>query len=245
MARKKEMLLVIDTETCNTIDQPFCYDIGYAVCDRNGNIYEERSYVVAEMFIDNKELMKSAYYAEKLPQYWEDLKNGKREMKSIFNIRKQILEDMKKYSIRKVGAYNMAFDKRALNTTLRYCSKSKLRWFFPFRTTYFCIWHMACQVIMNQMSYVKFALQNGLESTSGNIQTSAESCYKFLKKQIDFVESHTGLEDVKIEVEILAECYKKHKAMKTEIYPACWRIPQRKRKEMDLKKTFKKGIDKE
>ena len=88
--RKKELFLVIDTETTNTIEQPLCYDIGYAICDRKGNIYEERSNVVAEMFIDHKVLMISAYYAEKLPQYWEDLKNGKREMKSIFNIRKQI-----------------------------------------------------------------------------------------------------------------------------------------------------------
>ena len=240
MARKKELLLVIDTETCNTIEQPLCYDIGYAICDRSGKIYEERSFVVAEMFIDHKDLMESAYYAEKLPQYWEDLKNGKRTMKSIFNIRKQILEDMKKYSIRKVGAYNMGFDKRALNNTLRYCSKSRFRWFFPFGTKFFCIWNMACQVVMNQISYIKFAIQNGLENPSGNIQTSAESCYKFLKKQVDFVESHTGLEDVKIEVEILAECYRKHKKMSTEISPSCWRIPQRKRKEMDLKKTFKK-----
>jgi hypothetical protein len=104
---------------------------------------------------------------------------------------------------------------------------------------------MACQVVMNKATYIKFALKNGLESPAGNIQTSAESCYKFLKNQIDFVESHTGLEDVKIEVEILAQCYKEHKKMTTEISPSCWRIPQRKRKEMDLKKTFKKGVDKE
>ena len=93
---------------------------------------------------------------------------------------------------------------------------------------------------MNKATYIKFALKNGLESPAGNIQTSAESCYKFLKNQIDFVESHTGLEDVKIEVEILAQCYKEHKKMS----PSCWRIPQRKRKEMDLKKTFKKGLTK-
>jgi hypothetical protein len=244
MARRKELFLVIDTETTNTIEQPLCYDIGYAICDRQGNIYEERSYVVAEMFIEHKDLMKSAYYAEKLPQYWEDLKNGKREMKSIFNIRKQIKADLKKYSIRKVGAYNMGFDKRALNNTIRYLSKSKHRWFFPFGTKFFCIWNMACQVVMNKATYIRFALKNGLESPAGNIQTSAESCYKFLKNQIDFVESHTGLEDVKIEVEILAQCYKEHKKMTTEISPSCWRIPQRKRKEMDLKKTFKKGVDK-
>ena len=33
MARKKEMYLVIDTETCNTLEQPLVYDIGYAIAD--------------------------------------------------------------------------------------------------------------------------------------------------------------------------------------------------------------------
>lgn len=234
--RKKELLLVIDTETANTINQPLCYDIGYAICDRQGKIYLERSFVVAEIFLDNKDLMTSAYYAEKLPQYWEDIKNGTRTLKSIFNIRKQIHEDMKKYNIKKVGAYNMGFDKRALNNTIRYCSQSRFRWFFPFGTTYFCIWNMACQVVLNQVSYIKFALQNDFVSASDNVQTSAECCYRFLKKQIDFIESHTGLEDVRIEIEILAKCYAMHKKMNIEISPSCWRIPQKVRKEKKLNK---------
>ena len=238
MARKK-YFLVIDTETCNTLEQPFCYDVGYAVCDRMGNMVVKRSFVVAEMFLDNKDLMKSCYFAEKIPQYWEDIKNGKRELKSIFNIRKQIKADMREYKVRMVGAYNMGFDKRALNNTIRYCSKSLVRWFFPFGTEYFCIWHMACQVIMNSVKYIKFALQNGFESESGNIQTSAENCYRFLTDSVEFVESHTGLEDVEIEVAIMAECYKKHKKMSKKINPACWRIPQRKRKELELREVFR------
>lgn len=239
MSRKKEWYLVIDTETCNTIEQPLPYDIGYAICDRYGNIVVERSFMVAEIFIDHKDLMKSAYFAEKIPQYWEDLKNGKRELKSIFNIRKQIHADMKNYKVKKVGAYNMGFDKRALNNDIRYCSKSFFRWFFPFGTEYFCIWNMACQVLLNSTSYVKFALQNGLVSDKDNILTNAECCYQFLTKNLDFKEEHTGLEDVRIEVDILAKCYSTHKKMDKSINGACWRLPQRKRKELDLREVFK------
>lgn len=240
MSRKKEWYLVIDTETCNTIEQPLPYDIGYAICDRYGNIVIERSFMVAEIFINHKDLMKSAYFAEKIPQYWEDLKNGKRELKSIFNIRKQIHTDMKNYKVKKVGAYNMGFDKRALNNDIRYCSKSFFRWFFPFGTEYFCIWNMACQVLLNSTSYVKFALQNGLVSDKDNILTNAECCYQFLTKNLDFKEEHTGLEDVRIEVDILAKCYSTHKKMDKSINSACWRLPQRKRKELDLREVFKK-----
>lgn len=238
MARKKEMFLVIDTETANTIEQPLPYDIGYAICDRYGNIAVERSFVVAEIFLDHKEMMKSAYYAEKLPKYWEDIKNGTREIKSIFNIRKQIKADMKEWNVKKVGAYNMGFDKRALNNVIRYCSKSMIRWFFPFGTEYFCIWHMACQTILNSATYIKFAMQNGLVSEKNNILTNAEGCYQFLTKQIDFIESHTGLEDVKIEIEIMAKCFSTHKKMDKKINSACWRLPQKKKKEMELRKVF-------
>lgn len=238
MSRRKEMYLVIDTETCNTVEQPLPYDIGYAICDRMGNIEIERSFVVAETFLDMKDTMKSAYFAEKIPQYWEDIKNGIREIKSIYKIRKQVAEDMKTYGVKKVGAYNMGFDKRALNNVMRYTTKSFCRWFFPFGTEFFCIWNMACQTLLNTTTYVKFALANGLESDKGNILTSAESCYKFLTNSVDFEESHTGLEDVRIEVEIMAKCFATHKKMDKKINSACWRLPQRKRKELDLREVF-------
>jgi hypothetical protein len=238
MSRKKEWFLVIDTETCNTIEQPLPYDIGYAICDRMGNIALERSFVVAEMFLDHKDLMKSAYFAEKIPHYWEDIKKGTREIQSIFNIRKQILADMKAYKVKKVGAYNMGFDKRALNNLIRYCSKSFLRWFFPFGTQYFCIWNMACSTLLNTTSFVKFALKNGKISDKNNLLTSAEVCYQFITDNVDFTEEHTGLEDVRIEVEILARCYKTHKKLSKEINSACWRLPQKKRKELELRKVF-------
>lgn len=239
MARKKELYLVIDTETCNSIEQPLPYDIGYAICDRYGNIFLKRSFVVAEMFIDRQDLMQSAYFAEKIPQYWEDIKQGKRVVKTLWQIRKTLHKDMKEHGVKKVGAYNMGFDKRALNNITRYTTKSWCRWFFPFGTEYFCIWNMACQVILNSSSYVKYALKYNLVSEKDNILTSAECCYRFLKKNIDFLESHTGLEDVEIEIEIMAKCFSTHRKMNKEIYSACWRLPQRKKKELELREVLK------
>lgn len=229
MSRTKEMYLVIDTETCNTIEQPLPYDVGYAICDRYGNIVLEKSFVVAETFLDMAEAMQSAYYAEKIPKYWEDIKNGTRVVKSIWNIRRELHSDMKTYGVKWVGAYNMGFDKKALNNVMRYTTKSFCRWFFPFGTKFFCIWHMACQTLMNSRNYIRFAKENGLESEKGNILTSAESCYRYLKNMVDFSESHTGLEDVKIEIEIMAKCFATHKKIDKSINSACWRIPQAKR----------------
>lgn len=235
---QKEYFMVLDTETANSVEQPLPYDIGYAICDRQGNVEIARSFVVAEMFLDNKDLMQSAYFAEKIPQYWEDIKSGKRELKTFYNIRKQLKEDMKAYGVTKVGAYNMGFDKRALNNDTRYITKSFLRWFFPYGTEFFCIWNMACSVILNRPSYIKFALENGFVSEAGNIQTSAECAYRYITKDTDFVESHTGLEDVLIEVAIMAYCYRQHKPFENSINSACWRKVQRARKEMELKQVF-------
>jgi hypothetical protein len=56
MARKN-MYLIIDTETCNSVEQPIPYDIGYAICDRQGKIYVKRAFVVAEIFCDLSDVM--------------------------------------------------------------------------------------------------------------------------------------------------------------------------------------------
>ena len=66
--------IVLDTETTNSLDDPIAYDIGWAVVDENGEVYETASYVVADVFLD-KELMESAYFADKIPQYWEDIQD--------------------------------------------------------------------------------------------------------------------------------------------------------------------------
>ena len=231
MSRRKEMFLVIDTETCNTVEQPLPYDIGFAICDRMGNIAEERSYVVAETFLDMKDTMKSAYFAEKIPQYWEDIKNGTRKIKSIYKIRREVKDLMNKYNVKKVGAYNMGFDKRALNNVMRYTTKSFCRWFFPFGTEFFCIWHLATQTLLQQKTFFKMAEKNNWFSEKGNLLTNAEVTYNYIKKMSDFKEEHKGLEDVRIEVEIMAHCFRQHKKMNTNINTSCWRLVQKAYKE--------------
>ena len=90
-----EKYIMLDTETTNSLDDPICYDVGFAVVDREGTIYETHSFVVAEVFL-NEELMASAYFIEKVPQYWEDIKKGTRKLAKFNTIRKVLAETMKK-----------------------------------------------------------------------------------------------------------------------------------------------------
>ena len=49
-------------------------------------------------------------------------------------------------------------------------------------------------------------------------QVKAEVLYKYITGNLDFVESHTGLEDVLIEAQILKYCFAKHKKMRKECF---------------------------
>ena len=127
-----KFVCVIDTETANSVEQPLPYDFGWAVLDtETGKIVRKFSFVCAEIFFD-KELMAQAYFAEKIPMYWDDIANHERTLKKWFNIKKQIAEDCKTYGVKYACAHNASFDNRALNTTQRYQTTSKFRYFMPF-----------------------------------------------------------------------------------------------------------------
>ena len=200
-----EKYIMLDTETTNSIDDPICYDVGFAVVDRKGAIYETHSFVVAEVFL-NEELMASAYFIEKVPQYWEDIKNGTRKLAKFNTIRKVLAETMKKYNTNIVIAHNARFDYRSTAKTQRYLTKSKYRYFLPYGTEVWDTLKMAREVLKNDVDYDNFCYDNNYVTKRGCKRYTAEILYRFFTGDNDFVESHTGLEDVTIEKVIFAEC---------------------------------------
>lgn len=232
--RINENILVLDTETANDISFPLPYDLGYKIFNKKGEVKEIRSFCIYEIYVQQKEMMKTAYYADKLPEYEKELKNGERKLVRLNTARKIILADMKKYKITRVYAYNMGFDRRALNNDRKFVTRNRYKEFFPDTTEFRCIWNMACQVLLARPSYIKFALANGYVSPSNNILTNAECCYRYITKDTSFEEVHKGIDDVHIEAEILLACFRQHKRMDTKPYSACWMMVQRKRAEMGV-----------
>ena len=188
--------------------EPYSY---YKVTDRYGRSYHKESYMVADLFLENKDLLDTAYYKEKLPKYWEDYHEGTRKLVSFMTLWKAVSRIMAEYGITEVYAYNAYFDLSGLNRTLRYITKSRYRYFFPYGTKVFCIWHIACQTILLQKSFFKFVDKYNLLNNKGNVPTSAEICYKYITYNPDFEEEHTGLADVEIETLILAKCLAQQK----------------------------------
>ena len=225
--RRMDYSIVIDTETCpvdKTLEQVlptnmWVYDCGFAVINkRTGEVFETWSFVNADIFLDEKQLMKSAYYANKIPMYWEDIKNGKRILTSFYNIRKQLVECCERYNVKKVFAHNMRFDYGTLNTTQRWLTKSKYRYFFPYGLEICDTMKMARDVVCKMPSYRRFCEENNYLTVRGQLRVTAEILYRFITKDTTFVEKHTGLEDVLIEKEICHYCYKQHKKMRTGLW---------------------------
>jgi DNA polymerase III epsilon subunit-like protein len=197
--------LMLDTETTNELECPFCYDIGFSAITDNGKVLEKHSYVVADIFLD-KELMSSAYFADKIPQYWEDIKSGKRLLRKWSTIRAIVRDVMAQYGITTIIAHNMRFDYCSTNTTQRYLTCSKWRYFFPYGTKFACTLKMAREVFGKDETYIKFCEEHEYTTSYGKPRFTAEILYRYLTNNLDFVESHTGLEDVEIEMEILLAC---------------------------------------
>lgn len=230
MNRKKKYL-VLDTETCNELSCPLVYDIGFAVCDKDGHIYEQGSYIIKEVFFGMADVMKSAYYANKISSYFVAISTGQINVCGLWDIRRIIHKVCEDWGITEIRAYNAHFDVNALNNTMRYLTKSRCRYFLPYKMPIGCIWNMACNTLYNRPTFFKFCLENNLFSNRGNLSTSAETGYRYLTQDTDFEEKHTGLEDVLIEVQIMARCYKTHKKIENAVNRLCWRIPTKAYKE--------------
>ena len=203
-----EKYIVLDTETTNSLDDPIAYDIGFAVVDEEGKVYETHSYVVADVFLDN-ELMETAFFADKIPTYWEDIKNGKRFLRRLKTI-KFILKDVcVQHNVTKIIAHNAIFDYKSCNYSQRYLTSSKYRYFFPYGIEIWDSLKMAREIFGKDSNYISFCEMNNYVTSYNKPRFTAEILYKYLSKDNNFTESHTGLEDVMIEKEIFAECLRR------------------------------------
>lgn len=192
------MKIVLDTETIS-LEKPFVYDLGYVIVNDNGDIIAKKSYVISQVW-NNKELFATAYYADKKPLYYARLKSGYSKKVGWGHAMRYLANDIKKYGITEIYAYNSKFDSRALN--------------------FMCAWYkvvnglggIEIQDIMNfikpitkSQDYQNFCESNGYMTNhkTPQPQKKAETLYKYLTDNVDYEEEHTGLEDSLIELEIL------------------------------------------
>jgi hypothetical protein len=162
--------------------------------------------------------MKSAYYADKLPLYEQGLRDGSRTMSTTYSMRRYVKELCEAYGIKYVCAHNARFDKNSLDTTIRYVTKSKTRYFLPYGLTWWDSRRMAESVMWKMPTYRRFCEENNFMTPTGKLSATAENLYRFIIKDPNFIESHTGLEDVQIERQILWYCLRQKKKMRKKLW---------------------------
>lgn len=209
--------LVIDTETAGSLDSPLVYDLGMQVIDRRGNVYAEYNLVISDIFYGMPALMNTAYYAEKLPSYYEEIDRGARVVVTWEYAQNLVKFLCDFYKIKAIVAHNARFDYTACNNTTSTIKGFK-SYFFPYGIPIWCTLAMARQTVGRQKTYVEWCKNNGYITKNGAPRLTAEVLYRYLSRNNDFIEKHTALEDVKIEKEIFVWIMRQHKAMRRTYY---------------------------
>lgn len=197
-------IVVFDTET-TSIDKPFCYDIGYTIYNvESGEKLLKRNFIVEQIW-HNAELFTTAYYAEKRADYIGRLRSRLCRMEKIGYITQQMHRDFRYYQIEHAYAYNSPFDDRV----------------FQFNCEWFKIINPFDDIAIHDIrgyvhkyiaftpEYQAFCEKQELFTEHGNYSTTAESMYRFLTADTEFIEAHTALADSEIELDILLECIKR------------------------------------
>ena len=224
--RRKSYYILLDTETCNTrmvdgkldMSDVLVYDICWAVVDKKGNVYKTGAYLVDEIFNEEQELMASAYYAKKIPEYLEQIAKGERVVERWYKIRRELVADMEMFNTNIIIAHNARFDYRSCTKTQRFETCSKYRYFFPRNVEIWDTLSMAKDVLNQMPTYLKWCTDNGLVKKNGEPRHTAEVIYRFIMKDTEFEEEHKAMEDVAIECEIFWYLTRQHKPMKRKCF---------------------------
>lgn len=199
-------VIVLDCETTNSLEEPLCYDIGWAVVEsESGEVVKTQSFAVAEIFLD-KDLMSFAYFADKIPQYWDEIKSGIRKLARLSTIYFALKQDCIDYEINEIYAHNARFDYHSLTLTQRFVTCSKYRYFIPYGIRVCDTLKMSRQAFKDDENYQSYCKANNYMTARGQVRYTAEILYRFMTNDDNFEEIHKGIDDVLIEKEILREC---------------------------------------
>ena len=193
--------LILDTET-TSLDKPFCYDCSWVIMQKtDGKLIDFKANVVEQVW-HNLPLFESAYYKDKRQKYVQMMRKHDAVMDKWGYIMRKLKQDIIKYEIEEVYAYNSDFDDKviAYNCDWFKCNN-------PLENiAVYDIWGYASKFITGMADYQRFCETYKRFTDTGNYKSSAEVVHQFLLNDPDFIEEHMGLFDSEIEASILFEC---------------------------------------
>lgn len=193
---KDKIIIVLDTETLG-IKNRQVYEIGYVVATADGKILRERDYMIKQTY-ENVALFSTAYYANKRSIYEQKLADGL--VKSVYwgYAMKVLASDIARYGVSELYAYNSSFDISAIELThQRLGAKTR-----PTADGIIDIMDFISSITDTE-EYMAFCVANGYMTKANKPQTKAETLFRYITNNNDFVEDHMALEDSRIELDIL------------------------------------------
>jgi hypothetical protein len=196
-----EYIMILDTET-TSLDKPFCYDVSWIIMEKiTGKIADMRCNVVEQVW-HNLPLFESAYYKDKRQKYVEMMRKHDAVMDKWGYIMRKMAQDIRKYSISEVYAYNSNFDDKVISYNCDWFKCNNPLESIPI----YDIWGYASQFITCKDEYKAFCEEGYYFTETENYSGSAENVYRFICDNGAFTEEHMGLFDSIIESEILYYC---------------------------------------
>lgn len=199
------------------------YNVGYVVADKHNTIYEQRSITLPATFWEN--IVGNSCLAaidmthkniQEMLNKFDETENPKYTYLTIKQFYEQLLNNVAKYHISTIWAYNVSFDKNALK-------RLNEKYFNQLNVEWADIWTAITYTKLCTKRYINWCRKNQKFTAGGNISTTAETVYNYLKGSTNFEEEHTGLADVQIELEILLTAIKSGKKIHKECSQP-WRI---------------------
>lgn len=218
MAKK---FIVLDVEGMST---QLPYNIGWIVCDKHGEIFEQNSIAVLPAIWEN---LKNCFQAQEMTHrnvqdILQDIARPERKYDylDIEGAKKRILNSIIFNRVTEIWAYNCSFDKSSLS---RLFGDEDFR-LIDSLVTFYDVIPAIVQTRLLTKEYVDWCNKNGFITAKGNVMTKAEVVHKYLTKDINFVEEHTGLDDCKIEYQILLNAIKSNQKIDRSLTTPAWRI---------------------
>ena len=219
---KEKVFLTADTETTGIGSKAIVFDFAYTIATRKRTILE-RSFLVRETITSPRVMFaaiadkrwRESFGGKLFRHYIPALNDDKLKLFSWSEIIGTLRDDMATYDVDVFAAYNLKFDMGALGKTQQMiCDGGKV---LSYKPDLLCLWEFACSTVCDTAMYHKVAREMGQDSgwitQADNVRTNAEKVYAFLTGNLDFIESHTALEDAQIETEILQRLLAKKKTI--------------------------------
>jgi len=273
------IVCVVDTETTFINETPrMVYHFGATF----GDIQQEQSFNVVKMDYYVKEVIEDLSlflhqnkeghnfgYNKSMARALKDAINNPHKVKPWKEIIKEWQDYIHAMNVEYLTSYNFNFDLGTDNSEIATIRKTHQQltdktFFLPRNVDYLCLMDIGATLFMNRdyLNWVNNLSEDEkaqMTTDKGNISYSAQSCIRYINRDLWYIEQHTALRDSLLEFQLFAYFWKRWKSIiKSEFvnnvntpswqhlkkgYSATKKRQLRKgvKKKMKIKKEFKQG----